>query len=229
MTAARIALYYAPAEADPLWAAGCTWLGRDPQSGRRIAGPHDALTEAARVYGFHATLKPPFRPAHPWRMLLDDVAMLAARLAPFELPPLAVMDLGGFLALRETAPCPALQALADACVTELDTHRRPADAAELAQRRRGTLTAEQDAMLVNWGYPHVLGTWRFHMTLTRRLSAEERAVVQPEAEAHFAASLAMPRRVDDICLFTQATAGAPFLLAERFALGNSGGSDRSGV
>ena len=28
-------------------------------------------------------------------------------------------------------------------------------------------------MLVDWGYPHLLGTWRFHMTLTRRLTAAE--------------------------------------------------------
>lgn len=230
MTAARVAVYYAPAAADPLWQAGCTWLGRDPQSGRRMAGPHDALTEAARVYGFHATLKPPFRPAHPWRMLLDDMAALADRLMPFDLPSLAVMDLGGFLALRETAPCPALHALADACVIDLDTHRRPADGAELAQRRRSKLTAEQDAMLVDWGYPHVLRTWWFHITLTRRLSVDERAIVQPEAEAHFAAALALPRRVGDICLFTQASAGAPFMLAERFALGAAlSAGDGSGV
>jgi hypothetical protein len=179
----------------------------------------DELTEAPRLYGFHATLKPPFRPAHPWRMLLDDVAQLAARLAPFDLPPLAVMDLGGFLALRETVACPPLHALADACVVELDTHREPPSAAELAQRRRGGLTPQQDQMLLDWGYPHVLGTWRFHMTLTRRLSPDERAAIQPAAAAHFAAALAMPRRVTEICLFTQAAAGAPFLLAERVALG----------
>ena len=218
--AARVACYYAPDETDPLWTAGCAWLGRDPASGRRMPARFDTLTEDPRLYGFHATLKPPMRPAHPWATLMDDAAALAARLAPFDLPPLAVMDLGGFLALRETAPCPALQALADACVVDLDPHRMPADAAELARRRRGgRLSPEQDAMLLDWGYPHVLTTWRFHMTLTRRLTAEERAAVQPDAEAHFAAALALPRRVDAICLFTQADSGAPFMLAERLTLG----------
>jgi len=54
--------------------------------------------------------------------------------------------------------------------------------------------------------------------LTRRLSAEERAVWLPEAQAHFAASVALPRRVGDICLFKQAGPGAPFVLAERLPL-----------
>ena len=158
------------------------------------------------------------RLAHPWHALLDDAVALAADLAPFDLPTLEVAALGSFLALRETARCQPLQDLADACVTGLDGHRVPADAAELARRRHAGLTPEQDAMLVDWGYPHVLGTWRFHMTLTRRLSPAERADVQPTATAHFAAALARPRRVADICLFTQAAPGAPFILAERVPL-----------
>ena len=159
------------------------------------------------------------RLAHPWDALVEDAAALAASLAPFALPPLAVADLGGFLALRETAACPALHALADACVTGLDAHRVPSDAAEIARRRQSGLSPVQDAMLLDWGYPHVLGTWRFHMTLTRRLSPEERAGFMPRAEAHFATAIAQPRQVTDICLFTQAAPGAPFLLAERLPLG----------
>ena len=216
---ARAAVYYAPALDDPLWAAGCGWLGRDPHTGRFAADPaRDELTAEPRLYGFHATLKPPMRLAHPWHALVDDAAALAAQLAPFALPPLQVAGLGSFLALRETAPCPALHALADACVTGLDAHRIPPDAEEIARRRRPGLTAAQDAMLLDWGYPHVLGAWRFHMTLTRRLSPQERPAVTAQAQAHFAAALAQPRQVTDICLFTQAKPGAPFLLAQRLPL-----------
>ena len=205
--------------ADPLWDAGCAWLGREPELGRRMVSPFEALTEAPRLYGFHATLKPPMRLARGWASFAADAQALADGIAPFDLPPLAVRDLGGFLALREMAPCPALHALADVCVVALDAHRVPPDQAELDKRRGAGLPPAQDAMLVRWGYPHVLATWRFHVTLTRRLTAEERDVVQPAAEAHFAAALAVPRRVEEICLFTQAGAGAPFMLAERLALG----------
>ena len=216
---ARAAIYYAPSFTDPLWDAGCSWLGRNPQTGRRIPHPdRDELTAEPRLYGFHATLKPPMRLAHPWHALLEDATALAYRLAPFDLPALEVAALGPFLALRETTHCPALHALADACVTELDSYRVPPDPADLARRRGAGLTPAQDAMLVDWGYPHVLGTWRFHMTLTRRLSGDEAGDVRDAATAHFATALAQPRRVSDICLFTQSAPGAPFTLAERIPL-----------
>ncbi|WP_158744367.1 DUF1045 domain-containing protein [Acidisphaera sp. L21] len=215
---ARVGVYYAPVFDDPLWIAGCAWLGRDPQTGRSFDSGREEMTADARLYGFHATLKPPMRMAHSWTALMEDAERVAASIAPFDLPRLEVASIGTFLALRESVPCPPLNALADACVTELDSHRVPADAAEIARRRKSKLSPEQDAMLLNWGYPHVLSTWRFHMTLTRRLSPEEWDVVQPEAMAHFAASLAQPRRVADICLFTQAAPGAPFMLAERVPL-----------
>ncbi len=216
---ARVGIYYAPAEADPLWRAGCEWLGRDPATSRLTTHPgRDALTAEPRHYGFHATLKPPMRLNHGWYPLLEDATALADQTAPFALPELQVTNLGSFLALRERAPCAALHGLADSCVTVLDPHRVPPEPGEIARRRRPGLTAEQDAMLLDWGYPHVLATWRFHMTLTRSLSEGEQAEMRPIAEAHFAACLAQPRRVADICLFTQSAPDSPFMLAERIPL-----------
>jgi hypothetical protein len=178
----------------------------------------EALTADPRLYGFHATLKPPMRLATAYDAFIEDAERLASHIPAFDLPPLSVQDLSGFLALRETQPSPELQALADACVTGLDEHRAPPDDAELARRRKNGLPPAQEAMLVRWGYPHVLETWFFHMTLTRRLTPDERALIRPAAEAHFAAALTHPRRVDALTIFTQAGPGAPFLVAERLPL-----------
>jgi putative phosphonate metabolism protein len=221
---ARVAAYYAPRPDDPLFAAGATWLGRDPESDAPAPQPDipniTEVTAEPRLYGFHATLKPPLRLA-AGRQFFDVVQAaqeLADRTAPFDLPRLAVHDIHGFLALCETAPCRPLQALADACVRHLDPFRAPPDEVELARRRRADLTPEQDAMLTRWGYPYVFDMWFFHMTLTRRLAPAEKARFQPAAEAHFARALSAPHRLEDICLFVQPEPGAPFVIAERLAL-----------
>ncbi len=221
---ARIALFYAPETDDPLFAAGATWLGRDPESGAPAPHPDTAgiaaVTEAPRLYGFHATLKPPMRLTRGvrWETVLDEAARLAASIAPFDLPFLHVADLRGFLALRETEPSVPLQALCDLCVAHLDPFRAPPERTELEQRRRAGLSRTQEALLRRWGYPYVFGDWFFHMTLTRRLSLEERELYMPAAEHHFARALLKPRRVADICLFIQPAPGEPFLTAERLNL-----------
>ncbi len=218
----RVALYYAPALSDPLWPAGCAWLGRDPETAATLAQPDlpdiRAVTADARLYGFHCTLKPPMRLRTNYGAFLDDAAVLARGLAPFSMPRLHVAELSGFLAVREAEPCPALRALADACVAGVDRHRAFPEEAELARRRQGGLSAVREANLLRWGYPGVFDEWRFHMTLTRRLTDAERAVFLPAAQAHLADALPHPRRVEEICVFTQAGPGAPFTIAERLPM-----------
>jgi len=220
----RVGLYYAPAADDPLWARAAAWLGRDPASSEPREQPDlpdiAAITAEPRLYGFHATLKPPMtlRDGTSWDEVVAATRAIAAGIPAFALPALAVDELQGFLALRKTTPSPALQALADACVAGADHLRAPPEAAELARRRRNPLTAAQDANLLRWGYPYVFATWIFHMTLTRRLTGEEHARIRPAAAAWFASVLELPRRVQDLCLFVQSGPGAPFVLAERAPL-----------
>ncbi|MBL6457911.1 DUF1045 domain-containing protein [Belnapia sp. T6] len=221
---ARLALYWAPETGDPLHRLGSAWLGRDAETGAPVPQPSlpeldiAELTADPRGYGLHATLKPPFRLALSWAEAMAATEALAARTAPFDLPPLAVENLDGFLALRETAPCPALGALADACVEALEPCRLPPDEAELARRRRARLTPRQEELLARYGYPYVMEEWRFHVTLTRRLTPAEMAVVRPAVTDFLGDAPGRPRRVSAITLFTQAASGAPFLIAERVPL-----------
>ena len=220
----RVALYYAPLTDDPLHRAASTWLGRDAATGADTMQPDireiDEVTREPRLYGFHATLKPPMRLAdgHTWDDVVAAATALADRIAPFDLPTLSVQDLFGFLALRETTPCAPLQALADACVEQLDHMRAPPSTDEIGRRRRANLTMRQEANLVRWGYPYVFDTWFFHMTLSRRLNADEKAQFMPTAATYFADAIAMPRRVTDICLFVQREPGAPFVIKQRLQL-----------
>ncbi len=214
----RVAVYYAPAPEDPLWSLGSTWLGRDAATGAAIPQPDipglQAATSSPRRYGFHATLKPPMQLAAPLPDFLAAVRALAARLTPFALPTLEVTQLGAFIALCETTPSPALHALADACVTALDSFRRPEDAATQTSRAAGA-TARQAANIAKWGYPYVLEDWRFHMTLSNALSPNNLA---PAAAAFFPNILAAERYVTDLAIFAEPAPGADFSLLARAKL-----------
>jgi hypothetical protein len=89
---ARYAIYWAPDPADPLHAAGATWLGRDPETGAACPQPDfsglAALTADPRRYGFHATLKPPLRlrAGRTYEDLRQATATLAGSRAAFALP-----------------------------------------------------------------------------------------------------------------------------------------------
>jgi putative phosphonate metabolism protein len=220
----RIALYYAPETDDPLHQRASAWLGRDATSGAEIPQPAIAgvdiaeVTADARGYGFHATLKPPFRVQADISSALQTARDFAARIASFALPPLQVTDLDGFLALREAAPCPALQGLADGAVMALDAHRAPATEAEIARRKPEKLSPRQREYLAAWGYPYVFAEWRFHMTLTRRLTPAEKAIILPAVTESLGDAPAIARTVTDICIFAQAAPGAPFTILERLKL-----------
>jgi hypothetical protein len=220
----RVALYWAPRLEDPLHRLGSRWLGRDAETGAGMPQPAlpgldlaEVTAEACR-YGLHGTLKPPFRIRTSWAAVRADAMALAARTRPFALPPLRLAEHHGFLALLETERSAELQALCDACVTGLDAHREPPTEAEIARRRPERMSERQRAYLQLWGYPYVLDEWWFHVTLTRRLTPEERAVVEPALAAHLGEAPALPRRVTELCLFTQAGPDAPFLIAERLPL-----------
>jgi hypothetical protein len=56
------------------------------------------------------------------------------------------------------------------------------------------------------------------MTLTRRLTVEEKRRYQPAAEEYFARATAASRRVNDLCLFVQSAPGEPFIIQTRLRL-----------
>lgn len=220
----RYGIYYLPPEGSDLAAFGAQWLGWDVAGGRPVAHPAVALDVAAitatpRVYGFHGTLKPPFRLADQadHTGLSRAIEALTGRLAPFAAPPLKLARLGSFLALVPSGPSPELAELAAACVRDLDGYRAPAGEAELAKRRAAGLSARQDALLTQWGYPYVMEEFRFHLTLSGRLG-DETAGAAEKVLAELTAPLTRePLPVREIALVRQVD-GAPFELLHRYAL-----------
>lgn len=224
----RFAIYYAPppgAFAD----RAAAWLGWDAAGGHATAQPDLAdlpapladLTEDPRKYGFHGTLKPPFRLADGCAAGGLDAACraLARRLAPVAMPALALSVLDGFLALTPVGDLAPLGALAARVVADLDSFRAPLTEAEIARRRPDRLSARQRALLQTWGYPYVMEAFQFHLTLTGRLAPRDPSPVQTAAQDYFGPVLPRPFQVADLCLFGEAADGR-FHLLHRYPLGS---------
>ena len=225
MTFTRYAIYYAP-PADAEWTQFATsWLGWDMETGAPVAHPAvdgidvASVTEVPRKYGLHATMKPPFRlrEGQTVEALYDACTALAARQAPVSLDGLEIARLGRFLALRPVGETHALNALAAACVQELDAFRAPASEAELARRRAAGLSPAQERHLLPWGYPYVLDQFRFHITLSGRLDKSTLTGVETALGQQLAPLLPAPFPISDLALMGEAEDGR-FHLIQRYAL-----------
>lgn len=226
----RCAVYFVPEVHSAWWQAGSAWLGRCAATGQTMAQPplagispqaQWAATAEPRRYGWHATLKAPFKikPGENLKSLMSALLALAQNLTAFDLPALQVSMHGGFMALRPEGDVPRINSTAAACVTDLQRFASPLSEADLARRRQAPLTSEQDRLMLTWGYPYVLDEFEFHLSLTHRLDGmtdDQRTAWQQAAQAHFA-SLEFCR-FDRLALFVEPERGADFVLFDQVAL-----------
>lgn len=185
----RYAVYYAPAPRSALWRAGSEWLGWDAARGVTLLPPAlpggllarlAPLTRRAAHYGWHATLKAPFRLADgvDEATLLQQVAALAATSTPFSLP-LQVGTLRDATVLRVAGDTAAIDALAERCVRQLLPLGAPAP-------DRPGLSPREAELHAAWGYPYVLDQFCFHLTLAQRSREPAlQAAIERAAITHF--------------------------------------------
>jgi len=233
MTQPRYAIYFVAAPDSDLHRFGSSVLGYDCYTGADLPRPAGldiddadwrALTEEPRRYGFHATLKAPFRLAPSRREDELAGAVHAFARAPREIARIApdVRLLGAFTAIVPRAPVAALAALAAACTTEFDRFRAPLSAQERARRDPSRLSERQVSHLDRWGYPYVFDDFRFHMTLTGPLPAERRDDVPARLRRSFAQAWGeRPIAIDRIGLFKQDGPDARFRVVEHAALASA--------
>jgi putative phosphonate metabolism protein len=227
---ARYAVYFAPDRYSPWWAFGAHWLGRNEYDNTALSQPllEDisgteiaAFTAEPRRYGFHATLKAPFRlsAAHDEADLVARLGRLARTLTPLALGPLRVVALGNFVALVAEVASADLQAQAAACVIELDDLRAPLEVADLARRRLAHLTTREAELLALYGYPYVMERFRLHLTLTGPVDAAvARRVISAVAADIDRLNTEAPLALDRLCLFLEQSPGAPFQRITDFRL-----------
>lgn len=235
----RVAVYWAPKPDSPLWLEGSRWLGRDAATGQALAQPPvpgvppelvQRLTAEPRRYGLHATLKAPFRLRPGIGLDAVDAALdrLSAEHRAQALGPLSVTAMGSFLALSPSGQVTGVNALAEACVRQLQGLAQPLTAADVQRRKSklggATLTAHQEALLVQWGYPWVFDQFRFHCSLTGTLNGlgasdaaqAIRGALSEAARQRFAQSA--PQHVDALAVFIEPQEGADFVLHRHWNL-----------
>ena len=217
----RYAIYYTPPPG-AFATAAATWLGYDVQTARDVAQPAVAdlpggladATKGARKYGFHGTIKAPFRLADGFKAadLAQATRRLADGLAPVEMAGLQLVDIDGFLAFVPSGDADELTDLAAHVVRSLDPYRAALSDAEFARRNPDQLTPRQRELLAVYGYPHVMEEFRFHLTLSDRLTPADQAPIATAAAQHFNAVLPQPFVVSDICLMGEDGVGRFHLL-----------------
>ncbi|MBP7001368.1 DUF1045 domain-containing protein [Amaricoccus sp.] len=224
----RFAVYYAPRAESAIARFGAAWLGWDAERGEATAGlavpglpaPREALVAAPARYGFHATLKAPFRLGERATAAGLDAALaaLAGGIAAFAVP-VRLGGLGGAAAIVPLRRSPALDRAASLCVRRLDGFRAALTAEEIARRAPGRLTPRQRRRLAAWGYPFVLEDFRFHLTLTGALPEAEREATTRALAAVVGPLLEAPLPVEDLCLFGEGADGRFRLLSRHPLLG----------
>ncbi|MGT2438976.1 DUF1045 domain-containing protein [Bradyrhizobium betae] len=225
----RYAIYFAAGSNSALSRFGAELLGYDAYTGQEVPFPADTLriapdwrdiTADPRKYGFHGTLKAPMALA-AGRTEAELMAACAgfagkARLIPVIRP--VVDAISGFIAVIPAEPVDALQQLAADCVRDFDSFRAELTAEDRARRRPEKLSERQRDYLDRWGYPYVMEEFRFHMTLTGRLDAEQRGPILEMLRKRFEGLKLDTLAIDRIALFRQHDAKARFRIVGEWVL-----------
>jgi len=224
----RYALYLAPAGDSDLHRFASRWLGRDAVTGEALEQPFvehvpadklREITASPRRYGFHGTIKPPFRlaPGREADEFHRAARIFAAAWPTMELK-LQVQSLRGFLALMLAEPSEPLDAFAAACVRDFEPFRAPLHPQEMEARKRAQLTPRQLAHLEDFGYPYVMEDFVFHMTLTDKLQHNIHDRVLTDLCARTRPLVAEPFQADALCVFEEREPDAPLILTARYPL-----------
>lgn len=222
----RYAIYYAPEPGSALARLGAAWLGYDAAAGAAVARPQlaggdadPAMVASPARYGFHATLKAPFRladgvDAGALQSALSDFAATTPR-ARFDAGRLEVSVHHGFVALTPLVQADAFRDAVFEIVTRFEDFRAPLSEGDLARRRAAGLSAEEEANLTRYGYPYVGRLFGFHMTLTGRLEPEAAERNRRALADYFAPALDAPLVFDALSLFGDPGDGALFRVVSR--------------
>ena len=189
------------------------------------------LTVNPRRYGFHATLKAPFRLAvgATEAQLKDTLTALCRSELPVAINELRLLalhpnnspagDSSGFRALTPVGDQEELNQLASTLVRNLDEFRAPLNEADRVRRNPAALSPLQRTYLERYGYPLVLEEFQAHFTLTDPVPASRSAAADAALKKHFAAVEGTSFELLNVALCCEPAPGRPFEVLSIHPLG----------
>ncbi|MBL7004053.1 MAG: DUF1045 domain-containing protein [Gammaproteobacteria bacterium] len=223
----RFALYFTCAAEDSLYQKATEWLGHCIYNQNNDLSPSFSLesnqyrmVQKAAHYGFHATLKPPFRlrSGTTQAELEEHLQDFTLTIPPFKCSALKINAIHNFIALTPSQTCNELNHLAAQCVLEFEYFRAPLNEAERQKRLSSSLTSRQLQLLNQYGYPYVLDEFRFHMTLSDRLPSNMINDAMLQLMVEFSPFLSSNLEVDHIYLCQQTKPSEPFYIVRSYPL-----------
>lgn len=221
----RVAIFYAPGSQTPLANFGAHWLGWDVEQAKSVPHPQiDGLPEPIEVlvatpqkYGFHGTLKAPFRIRHDQTIdsLKEAMKAFSDQRKPFVIGKMKVATLGRFVAIIQEKASDNFAGFASEIVRNFEDYRAPLSDEDIAKRREAGLTPRQDELMLKWGYPYIFDEFKFHLTLTGKLSEQNAQSVCDRLTDHLKPILDTPVQAVDLCLYGEREDGR-FEIIERF-------------
>ena len=162
----RYAIYFTLPQSDAVYQNATNWLGYDAYSGQKIdihksisveslISNRNCVSRAAR-YGFHATLKPPFRlnQNKTEQQLVEGIGKFADSTCAFSCMPLKIKTISYFLALAPKKNCEQLSLLAAQYLKNFEPFRAELTPEEFQKRNPHLLNQQQPGYLKQWGYPY---------------------------------------------------------------------------
>lgn len=226
----RLGVYFTPPKG-PFAEFGASWLGWDIATGQSVAHPAmtgiplpiSIITAGARKYGFHATIMAPFRLAQGTTLADVEQALetLSKQMISVPIGPVTIAALGRFLAVVPAEQPKALTALAAVVVDQMDGFRAPLSTDDIARKDKPHLTDRQRANLHRFGHPYVQDDYRFHMTLTDKLSKPHLNAVETVLNARALENFPKTLILDALSLVGE-DADGQFHLIRRYPLGAAG-------
>lgn len=223
----RYAIYYVPHYETELAEFGKTWFGYDLSEGdtdRNLYGlSADLVREVTRQparYGLHATLKAPFNldEGCSLEQLLQKTEQFCKKRKKFSLGNLKIGWHGNTMVLVEGQHDHRINQFASRCVLDFEDFRAPLTVKERTRRLEQNLNLHQRLMLEELGYPYVLSEFRFHITLTKNMTEDEKVQVVPALQPVLNSILGNPCDIDGIAIVGDPGNNQPFQMIEYFEL-----------